>query len=97
MARWHLTVRLKMAVVEIPEAEMRLGELITRAEAGEVIIITRDGVPVARLTALAQLMHRPKFGSMKDKLPHIPHEFFFDPLPEEELGAWEGGDDKDSL
>jgi hypothetical protein len=28
-------------------------------------------------------------------LPDIPDAFFFDPLPEEELKLWEGGDDED--
>ncbi len=35
--------------VEIPEAQTRLEELITQVENGESVIITRSGLPVARL------------------------------------------------
>lgn len=86
-----------MTVIEIPEAEAKLDEWIARAEAGEAIVIARDGIPVARLIPLARATRRPGFGSMKGIWPNLPDEFFFDPLPEEELRAWEGGDDEDTL
>jgi len=38
--------------VNIGEAKARLSELVTRAEAGEDIIIARDNSPVARLSRL---------------------------------------------
>jgi hypothetical protein len=31
-----------------------------------------------------------QFGVLKGKIPDLPDEFFFDPLPEEELRLWEG-------
>ena len=37
--------------VTLQDAETRLSELIDRAEAGESICITRDGKPVAQLSA----------------------------------------------
>ena len=86
-----------MTTIEIREAESTLPELIARAEDGEDIVIARDGVPVVRLTPLARLTRRPRFGSMKGIWPNLPDEFFFDPLPEEELRAWEGGDDEDRI
>jgi prevent-host-death family protein len=86
-----------MATVKIHEAKTQLSKLIARAEAGEEIIIARDDKPVVKLTPVEGGKRRPQFGALKGKIPHIPDEFFFDPLPEEELRAWEGGDDEDSL
>lgn len=37
--------------VNIAEAKARLSELVRRAEAGEQVILARDGKPVAALTA----------------------------------------------
>jgi prevent-host-death family protein len=42
-----------MAQVDIHEAKMELSQLVERAEAGEDIIITRSGKPVARLVPVA--------------------------------------------
>jgi prevent-host-death family protein len=86
-----------MTTFKIHEAKTQLSRLIARAEAGEEIIIARDDKPVVKLTPVEGGQRRPKFGSMKGKWPSIPDAFFFDPLPEEELRAWEGGDDEDSL
>lgn len=36
-------------VVQINEAKARLDELVSRVEAGEEVVIGRDGTPVARL------------------------------------------------
>jgi prevent-host-death family protein len=83
-----------MATVAIHQAKTRLSQLIARAEAGEEIIIARGKEPVVRLTPLAAAKRRLTFGALKDQLK-VPDGFFFDPLPEEELKAWEG--DEDSL
>jgi len=40
-----------MITIPASEAKARLSELLTRAEPGEEITITRHGVPVARLVA----------------------------------------------
>jgi hypothetical protein len=40
---------------------------------------------------IAKRATRRRFGALKDKLS-LPDAFFFDPLPEEELKLWEGGD-----
>lgn len=41
-----------MAQIGIAEAETRLARLLERAVEGEDIVITRDGVPVARLVPI---------------------------------------------
>ena len=38
--------------VNIGEAKARLSELIARAEAGEDVVIARDGVPAARVVPI---------------------------------------------
>jgi hypothetical protein len=53
-------------------------------------MIMRGGTPAAKLTSAGKI--ELKFGMLKDKISHIPDEFFFDPLPEEELRLWEGND-----
>ena len=83
-----------MATVTIHQAKTNLSKLIARAEAGEEIIIARGKEPVARLTAVEPKSGQRRIaGSMKGKWPPLPDSFFFDPLPEEELKLWEGGDE----
>lgn len=76
--------------VTIHEAKTNLSKLIARAEAGEEIVIARGREPVARLTALKPVKREFKFGMLAGKFPDIPDSFFFDPLPDDELKAWEG-------
>lgn len=42
------------AAVSVAQAKARFAALIARAEAGEEIVVTRNGRPVARLGPLAQ-------------------------------------------
>lgn len=84
-----------MTVVTIHEAKTQLSKLIARAEAGEEIVIARGKQPVARLTALAVPKRRRVFGAMAGQFS-IPDAFFFDPLPPDELEAWEGHDEDPS-
>ncbi|MGH6877209.1 MAG: type II toxin-antitoxin system Phd/YefM family antitoxin [Rhizomicrobium sp.] len=88
---------MNVTIVKIHEAKTQLSRLVARAEAGEEVVIARDDNPVVKLTPLENAQRRPGFGSMKGKWPDLPDIFFFDPLPEEELRAWEGCDDEDSL
>jgi len=81
-------------IVTIREAKVRLSELIARAEAGEEIVIARGKKPVVRLVPLQRAKRRPRLGALKGKID-LPDEFFFDPLPEDELRLWEGADDED--
>ena len=76
-----------MVTVNVHEAKTHLSRLLKQVEAGEEVIIARNGKPVARLTPLKRFGKR-KPGSMKG-LFTVP-DSFFDPLPEEELALWEG-------
>lgn len=46
-----------MSKHSVAEAKNKLPELISRAEKGEEIIITRHGHPVARISGLASVPH----------------------------------------
>lgn len=81
-----------MATVTIHQAKTQLSKLIARAEAGEEIVIARGKEAVVRLQPIAQARPKRQFGALKGKY-NLPDEFFFDPLPEEELRLWEGADD----
>ena len=76
-----------MDQVNVHEAKTRLSELLARVERGDEIVIARGGVPVARLVAFEQSAER--------ELGFLPGldtpASFFEPLPESELSAWEGG------
>ncbi|MFT4187203.1 MAG: type II toxin-antitoxin system prevent-host-death family antitoxin [Aeromicrobium sp.] len=70
--------------VNIHEAKTRLSELLARVEQGEEVLIARAGRPIARLNSLDEPTPR-VFGFMDLAVT----DAFFEPLPEEELAAWE--------
>lgn len=76
-----------MITVNVHEAKTQLSRLLAKVEAGEEVIIARNGTPVARLAPIQKPGKR-QFGSMKGRIKL--DDSFFDPLPEEELAAWEG-------
>ena len=76
-----------MVVVNVRQAKTQLSRLLVRAEAGEEVVIARRGEPAARLVACKPLKKR-RPGRLKGKIV-VPDDFF-DPLPEEEIAAWEG-------
>lgn len=77
-----------MYIVNVHQAKTELSRLLTRVEAGEEVVIARRGEPVARLVACtARVKRQPDV--LKGKI--VVPDTFFDPLPEEELAAWEDG------
>ena len=76
-----------MFVVNVHQAKTQLSRLLARVEAGEDVVIARRGEPVARLVGCKPRSKR-QADILKGKIV-IP-DSFFDPLPEEELTAWEG-------
>lgn len=73
-----------MPVVNVHEAKTHLSRLLERAHAGEEIVIAKNGKPYARLIAL-----EPRQARKPGLLRGAVGESFFEPLPEEELRAWE--------
>lgn len=79
-----------MPVITVHAAKTNLSKLIERAEAGEDIIIARGNDPAVKLVPVSPPSQR-RFGLYKG-LARIGPEFF-EPLPDEELQAWEGQGD----
>ena len=75
-----------MPVVNVHEAKTQLSRLLAQAEAGEEVIIARNGQPVARLVR-CQPRGKREFGAWRGRL--VVDDSFFDPLPEAALAAWE--------
>lgn len=75
--------------VNVHEAKTQFSHFLDRAHAGEEIIVAKAGKPYAKLVPLEPLAKKEprKPGGWKLGLPD---SFFFDPLPDEELDAWEG-------
>lgn len=76
-----------MPVVNVHQAKTHLSRLLAQVESGEEVVIARNGKPVARLVPCHPKGKRqPDIFKGKIVIP----DSFFDPLPEEELKAWEG-------
>ena len=79
-----------MTTVNVHEAKTQLSRLLAQVEAGEEVVIARNGKPVARLVRCeAKLTGKRQPDTLKG-IAWID-ERFFEPLPEEELRLWEGG------
>jgi prevent-host-death family protein len=76
-----------MPVVGMHEAKTRLSELVAEVERGGEVVLSRNGVPVARLVAFAATRPERRFGAMKGLAR--TDDAFFEPLPEAELAGWE--------
>jgi prevent-host-death family protein len=72
--------------ISIHAAKTHLSRLIARAEAGEEIVIARGNKPVVKLVSIAQKPRRVA-GRLKGQVSIGPE--FFEPLPPEELDAWD--------
>ena len=75
-----------MATVNVHQAKTHLSRLLAQVEAGEEVVIARNGTPVARLVPCKESGKR-RFGAMEGRL--VVPDSFFEPLPETELEAWE--------
>ena len=75
-----------LKMVNVHEAKTHLSKLLERAHAGEEIILAKAGKPYARLMPLA-----PEGGRRGGQVPDLRvGTEFFEPLPREDLEAWEG-------
>lgn len=86
-----------MTTVNIHKAKTELSKLIKLAQAGEEVIIARGSEAVVELkpigtgaSTVTKRLRQP--GSMKHLLGTIPDDIWFEPLPEDELKLWEGGE-----
>ncbi|MFY8140181.1 MAG: type II toxin-antitoxin system Phd/YefM family antitoxin [Caulobacter sp.] len=77
-------------IVTVHQAKTNLSKLIAQAEAGEEIIIARGDKPAVKLTPVTEPAKKPPRVPGRLKGQFELTDAFFEPLPEEELAAWEG-------
>jgi len=77
-----------MSQVTIHAAKTHLSRLIQRACDGEEIVIAKGKTPMVKLVPVDAPKPKRQFGALKGKIKL--DDSFFDPLPDEELDAWEG-------
>jgi prevent-host-death family protein len=75
--------------VTIHQAKTQLSKLIEAVERGEKVIIARGQIPVAELVPVEKKQF--KLGILADHLKG-PVPDFLEPMSEEDLRLWEGGD-----
>ncbi len=79
-----------MVTVNVHEAKSNLSRLLKQVEAGEEVVIARNGKPVARLAPFKRRGVR-KPGALKgNRVWQELSDLAMQPLPEEELAMWEG-------
>ncbi|MFY9657041.1 MAG: type II toxin-antitoxin system Phd/YefM family antitoxin [Methylocystis sp.] len=76
-----------METVTIHTAKTTLSQLLARVEAGEEIVLARGKEPIAKLVPFRSKTKGRHFGAYKGSVSVGPE--FFEPLPEQELTAWE--------
>jgi prevent-host-death family protein len=79
--------------VNVFEIKARLSEYLDRVLAGERVVICRHNKPVAELRPVeeARTTERP-VGPLPGRPTFKVPASFFDPMPDEELALWDGGD-----
>jgi prevent-host-death family protein len=78
-----------MTTIDVEDAKAQLSKLVEQAAAGQEVIISRCGKPVARLTRLAPPSRELRFGVLKGKAKVAKD--FDSPLPAEILAQFKGG------
>jgi prevent-host-death family protein len=74
--------------VNIHEAKTHLSRLLAEVASGHEIVIAKAGTPVARL--VSERVGPRLLGQLAGVWPGLPPDSsFFDPLPDDELAAWE--------
>ena len=71
--------------VNVHDAKTQFSRLLEQAHGGQEIILAKAGKPYARLMPLAPEAGPRKPGRLHGKVD----DAFFEPLPEQELDAWE--------
>lgn len=78
-----------MATYTVHQAKTQLSKLIERATGGEEVIIARGSVPAVRIVPVCTTAAKRSFGAYRGEIEVT--ESFFDPLPQSDLDAWDGG------
>lgn len=73
-----------MRIVNVHEAKTHLSRLLEEVRGGEEIVVAKGGRPYAKLIPLTSAAKR-ELGFVPGRIG----ESFFEPLPDDELSAWE--------
>jgi prevent-host-death family protein len=73
-----------MIIVNMHDAKTHFSKYVDRAHRGEEVVVAKAGKPWARLVPLENLSER-----IPGRYHDGPGSTFFEPLPDEELKAWE--------
>lgn len=86
-----------MPTFTVHQAKTNLSKLIEQAEKGEEVIIARGDTPAVKLVPVAAANKHPKrvFGAYKG-LATVT-DAFFEPLPDDDIAAWEGAYSTDPI
>lgn len=76
-----------MTVVDVNEVALALDALLARVRAGEEILISDSGQPVARVVPAMSPTGAREFGYFKGRV--LMADDFDAPLPADELAEWE--------
>ena len=71
-------------IINVHDAKTHFSKLLELAHGGQEIVLSKAGVPYARLVPLAPAARQRKAGRLAGQVEAA----FFEPLPEEELQAW---------
>lgn len=71
--------------INVHEAKTHLSRILERVHEGEEIVLSKAGKPYARLVPIRDDTPVRKPGRLQGRVS----DTFFEPLPEEELRAWE--------
>jgi prevent-host-death family protein len=78
-----------MTTVSVHEAKTHLSRLIEKVLAGEKVVISRNREPVVQMIPAGAIPAQTlRIGALKGKISL--GKSFFEPLPDDELAAWEG-------
>ena len=77
-------------MINVHDAKTHFSKLLDRAHAGEEIILAKAGKPYAKLVPIGDVSAPRRKPGRWPELRNIPSAVWFDPLPAEELDAWEG-------
>ncbi len=87
-----LMTRIVMKVIGVAELKSRLSEYLAQVKAGEEVLITDRGAPVAKLVRTGEAMgqHMEELvrrGIVKPGTGKLPPSFFDEPKPEDKDGS----------
>ena len=87
----YLVKNMVMSKANVFDVKARLSAFVDRAARGERILICRRNKPVAELGPVAEVRTEPRpIGPLPGRPSFDVPPSFFEPIPAEDLEAWEG-------